>query len=263
MANKYLAREDAPFGSEIWGVLDATMTEVAKGQLVGRRLLHIEGPFGLGLKSVPLRDIETESGFIAGQALPVLLIQQEFTLGARDLAAYEGQGVSLDTSPVAQAAIDCARMEDELVLNGTAGVPGLLSAEGSNEMKLSAWDKVGVAADDLIKAITILDNAGFHGPYTLALAPNRYNLLLRLYERGRYSEIEHIGTMITDGIFKAPILESGGVLLASGRQYASIVIGQDMTIGFVGPAGDQIEFTISESLTPHIRQPQAICVLKD
>jgi len=130
-------------------------------------------------------------------------------------------------------------------------------------MKLSAWDKVGVAADDLIKAITILDNAGFHGPYTLALAPNRYNLLLRLYERGRYSEIEHIGTMITDGIFKAPILESGGVLLASGRQYASIVIGQDMTIGFVGPAGDQIEFTISESLTPHIRQPQAICVLKD
>jgi len=51
--------------------------------------------------------------------------------------------------------------------------------------------------------------------------------------------------------------------LASGRQYASIVVGQDMTIGFVGPAGDQIEFTISESLVPRIRQPQAICVLKD
>lgn len=261
MANKYLAREDAPFGSETWKVLDSTMVEAAKRELVGRRLLHIEGPFGLGLKAVPLGDAETESGLIASQVLPVLLIRETFTLGARDLANYERDGIELDTAAVAKAAITCAQREDKLIFNGAANMPGLLT-KAANTVTLSAWDKIGAAADDIIKAITTLDRAGFHGPYTLALAPDRYNLLFRRYERGNFSEMEHVKTMVTEGIFKAPILESGGVLLASGRPYASIVLGQDMTIGFIGPAGNELEFSISESLALRIRQPRAICSLE-
>jgi uncharacterized linocin/CFP29 family protein len=156
----------------------------------------------------------------------------------------------------------CARWEDGLIFNGRPGVPGLLTVKGASEVNLSAWDEVGTAANDIIQAITALDSAGFHGPYALALAPERYNLLLRLYPRGPFSEMEHVKTMVMEGVFKAPILESGGVLLASSRQYASIVLGQDMTIGFIGPGGDQLEFSISESLTSRIRQSQAICVLK-
>jgi len=262
MTNKYLAREDAPFGSETWGVLDEAMTEAAKSQLVGRRLLHIEGPFGLGLKVVPLQDVEVESGLITSQVIPVSLIQTTFTLGKRDLASHERDGVALDTTAVMKAAIECARLEDGLIFNGTPGVPGLLTVDGSNSLSLSAWDEVGVAADDIIKAMTTLDGAGFHGPYCLALAPDRYNLLFRRYPRGNFSEMEHVKTMVTDGVFKAPNLESGGVLLASGRQYASIVLGQDMSIGFIGPVGDKLEFSISESLALLIRQPQAICVLE-
>jgi uncharacterized linocin/CFP29 family protein len=263
MANKYLAREDAPFGPETWEVLDATMKEAAKSQLVGRRLLHIEGPFGLGLKVVPLQDAEVEPGLVASEVLPVMLIQKAFTLGVRDLASYEREGITLDTSAVAEASIECARLEDDLIFNGKSHMPGLLTAEGSNGMKLSAWDEVGTAANDIIQAATTLDNAGFHGPYCLALAPERYNLLFRLYPRGPSSEMEHVKKMVTDGVFKAPILEGGGVLLASGRQFASIVLGQDMTVGFIGPTGEEIEFSISESLALRVRQPQAICVLKE
>jgi uncharacterized linocin/CFP29 family protein len=263
MANKYLAREDAPFGSETWEILDTTMKEAATSQLVGRRLLHIEGPFGLGLKVVPLRDAEVEPGLVASEILPVLLIQRTFTLGVRNLASYEREQVALDTSAVAEAAIECAHLEDHLIFNGAPRMPGLLTVEGANEMKLSAWDEVGTAPNDIIQAVTALDSAGFHGPYCLALAPDRYNLLFRLYPRGPFSEMEHVERMVTGGVFKAPILESGGVLLASGRQFASIVLGQDMTIGFIGPAGGEIEFSISESLALRIRQPQVLCVLKE
>ena len=258
MANKYLAREDAPFGAETWKMLDAVMMEAAKSELVGRRLLHIEGPFGLGLKLVPLQDTEIESGLIVSEFLPVLLIQKTFALGVRDLASYEREGIALDTSAVAEAAIECAQLEDDLIFNGA-----LLAAEGSNELELSSWDEVGTAAEDIIKALTTLDGAGFHGPYSLALSPSRYNLLFRRYPRGNFSEMEHVKTMVTKGLFKTPMLESDGVLLASGRQFASIVLGQDMTIGFIGPTGDGIEFSISESLAPIVRQPQAICVLKE
>ncbi len=263
MANKYLAREDAPFGAEVWEVLDATMMEAAKGQLTGRRLLHVEGPFGLGLKAVPLRDERGEDGLTTGRVLPLSMIRKPFTLGARDLANYEREDVALNTNPVAEAAIGAARQEDDLIFEGASGMPGLLTAEDAHQHNLSAWEEMGAAANDLIQAITALDGAGFHGPYTLALAPARYNLLFRLYDRGNRSEMEHVRTMITEGVLKAPVLESGGVLLASGRRYASIVLGQDMSIAFIGPGDSGLEFAISESLALYIRRPQAICVLKD
>jgi uncharacterized linocin/CFP29 family protein len=263
MANKYLAREDAPFDPEIWQALDAAMKQAAESQLIGRRLLDVEGPFGLGLKSVPLEDAETEPGLTISKVLPVMLIQKPFALGTRDLANYEREGIALDTCPVSETARECARLEDDLIFNGMHNMPGLLTVEGANSMNLLSWDEVGAAAKGLIEAITRLDDAGFHGPYSLALAPERYNLLFRLYPQGKQSELEHIKTMVTDGVFKTPILKSGGVLLASKAQCASIVLGQDMSTGYVGPAGAMQEFTISESLTVRIRQPQAICVLKE
>jgi uncharacterized linocin/CFP29 family protein len=262
VANKYLAREDAPFDTDVWEALDAAMLETAKAQLAGRRLLPLEGPLGLGAKAVPLRDTEMSSGLIASEMLPVLLIQETFTLGTRDLANFERDGISLDTRPVVEATMKCVQREDELIFEGNDHVPGLLSTDGSREQVLSDWDEVGAAANDLIEAVGKLDEAGFHGPYTLALAPQRYNRLLRLYPRGNKSELDHAKTIAAEGIHKAPVLKGGGVLLSAGRPHASIVIGQDMSIGFIGPAGDRIEFTISESLTVRIRQPQAICILK-
>ena len=261
MANKYLAREDAPFGAEIWEKLDSAMIQAARQQLAGRRLLEIEGPLGFGLKSVPLPDVKSDDGLILSQTQPLVWIQETFELGTRDLANYEREQIALSVKPVMEAALACARREDELIFEGAEGVPGLLTVEGAQELELSAWDEVGAAGNDLIEAITLLDTAGAHGPYTLALAPERYNLLLRLYERGHRSEMDHVKTMVTDGVVKAPALESGGVLMASGRQYASLMLGQDLTLGFIGPAGDLVEFFIAESLALRVRMPEAVCVL--
>jgi uncharacterized linocin/CFP29 family protein len=75
--------------------------------------------------------------------------------------------------------------------------------------------------------------------------------------------LEHLRTMITDGIIKAPRLEEGGVILESDHRNMALVLGQDMTIGFIGPAGDTVEFTLSESLTLRVRHPEAICILEE
>lgn len=260
MDNKYLGREDAPVGEEIWKVLDATMTEAAKSVLAGRRLLHVEGPFGLGLKGVPLQDVKGESGLVTSSFVPVSLIQKSFVLSKRDIAASEQEGLPFNTAPVAAAALDCALLEDKIVFQGAQGSQGLLTASGASELKLSTWKEVGKAADETISALTMLDNAGFHGPYSLALSPGRYNLLLRRYPQGG-TELEQIKSM-TDGVFKAPVLDSGGLLIASGRQFAAITLGQDMSVGYIGPAGEDLEFSISESLALLIRQPKAICALR-
>ena len=62
-------------------------------------------------------------------------------------------------------------------------------------------------------------------------------------------------------VVKLPALEDGGVLIAEGRQYAAIVMGEDLSLGFVGPTVDALEFSISESLALLVREPRAIRVL--
>lgn len=263
MTNKYLSREDAPIEAGAWELIDKTMVDAAKSVLVGRRLLAVEGPFGLGLKSISLSDPQLESDPIINSMLPLSLIVRDFTLSKRDLAAFEKDKAFLDTGAVAKAAIECANLEDDRIFKGIKEAPGLLTVKGTIQVKLTSWDTIGAAAGDIIQAATSLDYEGFHGPYALALAPNRYNLLMRMYPSSGQTELQHIQTMATAGVFKAPALENGGVLVASGRQYASIVIGQDMAVGFIGPQSERLEFSVTESVTPYIRQPKAICILKD
>jgi len=261
MENSYLGRDEAPVGSGIWKVLDESMAEAAKSVMTGRRLLHIEGPFGLGLKAVPLQDSRAENGLFVSGLLPVSFIHKTFGLSKRDLAASEREGMPINTAAVASTAIEAAMQEESLIFQGVRGAPGLLTSKGASELKLSAWAEMGKAVEDIVSAVTLLDKAGFHGPYALALAPSRYNLLFRRYPQGG-TELEYVQAIVTEGVFKAPILESGGVLIASGRQYAAIILGQDMSVGFSGPVGESLEFTISESLALLIREPKAICVLK-
>jgi len=262
METRYLGRNEAPLGDETWKLLDSTMIESAKSQLAGRRIITIDGPFGFGLKVVPVNDCDMEEGISSSTFVPVTMIKSEFSLGKRDLASFEKDKLILDTGPVACAAIDCAAKEDQIIFNGMQGSPGLLTAEGSSSQSLTKWDKIGTAADQIIEAVTRLDDAGFHGPYCMALAPSLYNLLFRRYPQGDGTELDHIRTIVSDGVVKVPVLKKGGVILASGRQYMTLVIGQDMTISFNGPAGDNLEFQMIESLALLIRDPEAICVLK-
>lgn len=270
MADAHLHRDDAPFSSRIWEALDATVTGAATGQLAARRLLHAEGPFGLGLKAIPAADApepETEAGkasVSAAAAVPLALIRSKFVLPVRDIVAFETAGTLLDLRAAARAAIACARQEDDILFYGSRqlGTEGLLSAKGAQSVKLSPWTEVGKAADDVIKAVTRLDEAGYHGPYSLALAPALYNLLLRRYPQGDQTEMDHVRQIVTDGVVKAPAIKEGGVLLAAGRWFASIVLGQDMVTSFIGPAGADYEFLVCESLALRLSEPTAVCVLK-
>ncbi len=118
MASKYLGRDSAPFGEEVWAVLDAVMIEAAKSQLAGRRLLPLEGPYGLGLKAIPLPEEEVASGMFVSKTLPLVFLVEEFEVALRDLAAYERDGLAFNAQPVAEAAMALARREDELLFHG-------------------------------------------------------------------------------------------------------------------------------------------------
>lgn len=263
MSNHYLSRDDAPFGEEVWKTLDRIMLETAKSVLTGRRMIDVSGPHGIGLKSLSLGDTEVEPGVLASSTVPLYYLYKSFTISKRDLAQFEKEGIVPPAADLARAVTECAQAEDELVFHGKKGAPGLLNVQGKQSSALSSWDKVGAAISDFITAVTKLDDAGYHGPYALALSPVRYNLLFRMYERGNTTEMEHVRSLITDGIYKAQTLKKGGVLMNTGSRIATLLIGQDMTLGFHGPEDDKFEFSVSESLALGVQQPAAVCVLAE
>ncbi|MEW6442997.1 MAG: family 1 encapsulin nanocompartment shell protein [bacterium] len=269
MSDRYLQRQEAPFGDKVWQSIDEAVAGAARSILTGRRLLHVEGPYGLGFKSLESEEVllgdEAAEGVRLYASCPaaVIRIQAGFTLAARDIAAFEQTGAPLSLGSAARTALACARQEDALLFYGseTMGLRGLMNFPGVLSSGLRPWDSVGAAAEDILSAATRLDDAGFHGPFALALAPKRYYLLLRLYPQGTQTELEHVGRIVTEGIVKAPALSEGGLLLNAGRQFASIVLGQDLMTSFIGPEDGGYQLGISETVALRLTRPAAFCVL--
>jgi len=268
-SGKWLHRDDAPFGSMVWKLIDETVMNVAKGQLGARKLLYIEGPYGLGMEYISGPQAKVESGkdeieISADRGIPLAQIENAFKLPSRHLATYEETGVAFNREPLVKSVISSCEQEDAMVFYGAKelGISGLLNASGTQSMQLKPWDKVGDAIESIIAAVDKLDSSGFHGPYSLALTPDLYNRLFRIYPQANILEIEHIKSLVTDGVIKSASIKSGGVLVASGRQFASIVLGQDLSTGFEGPEGRDYVFTLSETVALRLTVPQSVCVLQ-
>ncbi|KMQ53035.1 Bacteriocin [Chitinispirillum alkaliphilum] len=266
---EYLNRDDAPFGDEVWDTIDKTVVSVASNAMAGRKLLNVEGPYGLGMKSVSLRDEliegdEDELSVWSSRSIPLAMISSSFKIDGRDLGHYTRDGVLFDMREVVSSTLECARKEDELIFKGSEalGVKGLMNTPGALSSELKPWRNIGDPAESIALAVEKLDKAGFQGPYSMALAPSLYNRLFRRYPGEEVLEIEHLSALVSDGIFKSSVLSEGGVLVASGAMYGSVVLGQDLLTAFEGPSGRSYVFVLSESVALRVNVPQAICALK-
>ncbi len=272
MALEFLNRDKAPFGSKVWEAIDRTVTETARGQLVGRRFLSIDGPYGIGLISVERRGQiaaggtaeQTEAGLAAGVSTSMPAIYKIFRLGLREIKAFEEYNQPLNLTAAVQATMACAKMEDQLIFKGNEGLglEGLLTATGRNEVETGDWKRADDAFEDIVSALQMLDARGFSGPYALALTPHLYNQLYRVYENRDIFVIQQIEGLVKAGIYKAPVLERGGVLVATGN-FIHLILGQDFTTSFVSSEGLFFNFAVFESVLLRINDPAAICVLRE
>lgn len=262
----YLDRDAAPFGAGIWDKIDEAVVGAASSQMTARRLLELEGPYGLELRAIagPDEDISHEGGATVciSPTTPVPTIRQGFTLPLRSVAAYESDGVVFNLRSVAEAAIAVAHREDEIIFNGIPerGIPGLLNIPEISSVGLEQWSEPGNAFENVMAAVNVLDGRGLHGPYALAVSPGLYNSLFRLYPNGGPTEMEQLGMLVTGGIVKTDVID-GGVLVAVGKQYLSIVLGQDLMTAYVGPDCGEFGFCIMESAVLKVSLPQAVCVI--
>lgn len=271
----FLNRQSADLPAGFWERIDTAVAEAARQQLVGRRILPMEGPFGIGLKMVTRRAEElcaprTPQGdggtciSVAG-GLPVPLIYHDFTLGVRDIEAHARFGQPIDLTPAVRAAASVAAREEQLIFYGetSVGLTGLANSSGTLQSEVGDWSREAQAIEDIIRAVTLLDRQGPKGPYALALSPDLYNALFHKYQDSDLLRIEHLRSLIREGIYKTSVLEERtGVLLITASEVARLVLGEDLSVGYRFIEGMFHRFIVFESLVAEVIRPEGICVLR-
>lgn len=220
----HLNRKQAPFGPVIWEVIDAAAVGAARERLIGRRFLDVEGPYGPGLTTIEVCNDDY----------------------CRQPGADEAGAV--------------AAREEEILYYGQPdfGLAGLLSADGRGRHTAGNWSDLDQVLNDVLAAVTKLDDAGFRGPYALVLAPALYNGLFRRYPGTELLQLEHLRRLCSEGIHKAAI--EGGAVIDS--RAGVLVVGQDLMAGYAGQDGIHYELYLSESIVLRLDEPKAVCTLE-
>lgn len=273
----YLQRDQAPLSSEVWEEIDHTVTNVARRQLLGRRVLDMVGPLGPGVPLVPHVTLAgvtpaTLGGDGAGNTpitvsgrapLPLALIAKDFTIYWQDLQATAQFGTPLDLGAAGAAAALCAVREDELIFYGdkTLGVDGLLTSAGRQAITRRDWGMGGNAFLDVVDGIERLAGAGFQPPYALMASPGLFACLLRVYGNSGILELNQARELCAGGVYQTSLIKNA-VLLAQGPQNMDLIVGQDLQTAYV--AGENLNhiFRVFETVALRIKQPGAICVLE-
>lgn len=271
---------DSPLSELEWKQLDETVIEMIRSQLVGRRFIDIYGPVGQGIQSVPNDIFEDFVGggiSLRGDKLEIAspvrrvnltipMLYKDFILYWRDVEQARTLGAPIDMSAAAEAAAQAARLEDDLIFNGSAefDIPGLMNVKGRLTQIRSDWMESGNAFADIVEARSKLLRMGHTGPYALVLSPELYSLLHRVHKGTNVLEIEHVRELVTEGVYQSTAIRGKtGVLVATGRHNLDLVISEDFDTAFLDHENMNYLFRVYECAVPRIKRPSAICTLED
>ena len=273
----YLQRDQAPLTYAEWASIDQTVVRTAQSILVGRRFINLVGPFGAGIEALPndtlggggggqvdlLGNAEHEAlGIESRRFLPLPLIYKDFWVHWRDLESSRQLGVPLEIGKAAAAAAATAQAEDRLIFDGDAplGLAGLRTAEGRQTLTMSDWDTMGRAFADVVEGVRLLTQAGFTGPYALAVSPRLYADLNRIFDASGVLELEQVEKLARRGVYPTAVLpEPGALLVDSGAQNLDLAVALDLSTAYVESSNLNHLFRVLESLVLRIRRPGAIC----
>ncbi len=253
--------------AELMERIEAAAVSAARDVISGRRIIDVEGPYGIGLTTVEVGNDDRcrepgpeEASAVVSHALSVPMIYRRFAISKRRIAAFREMGQPLNLKVAEDAAQAVAVRAEEFIYLGQPDfhLSGLLNAPGRQTIKGGNWENVDEVLADVINAVNMLDSRGYRGPYGLALAPELYNNLFRRYPGSDLLQIEHLKRLCTRGIVKAAAV-SGGVLVA--RDVGSIVLGQDLQVSYLASAAAHEQFAVSESMLLKIEAPDAICTI--
>lgn len=274
----FLDRDSAPLNEADWALLDSEVVKAAREVMVGRRVLDVLGPLGPGVYSLPYSyygaskpsiDLTGEESELleadGRRTVNLPMIYQDFKLLWRDMEADRRLGAPVDVSMAALAANAVALKEDDMIFNGSKelGMEGLLNATGRQKMKISSWAENGNALADVVKAKSLLTNAGHYGAAALVVSSALYGNLVRQYGVTGMLELDQVKALVGGGVYYSNTIQGNkAVLIANRAPNVQLAIGQDMITAYTEATAMNHIFRVMETAALLIRRADAIVTIE-
>ncbi|HSJ72986.1 MAG TPA: family 1 encapsulin nanocompartment shell protein [Miltoncostaeaceae bacterium] len=259
----HLHRELAPIDEAAWGEIEDEARRSLRHFLTARKLVAFSGPHGwdhsaLGLGRVapaaegPSDGVESRIRLVQ----PLAELRTPFTMARHEIDAVGRGAPDADMDPVVDAARRAALAEDRLVFRGfaAAGVRGIVET--------SPHDPITINTDYhryptyVAIAVETLKRAGVAGPYAIALGPRCYTGVIETTEHGGYPVLEHLRLIVEGPVLWAPAVDGAVVLSLRGEDF-ELVVGQDLSIGYLDHDAERVRLYLEESITFRAASPEA------
>lgn len=262
-----LHRSLAPISGAAWTEIEQEARRTFTTRVAGRKVVDVPDPAGLELSAVGTGHTAEASCPVEGVSArarvvqPVVELRAEFTVSREAVDDVARGAADSDWDSVKAAAERLAAAEDALVFTGAPQllVTGVLP--GSTNPVLPVPTDPGQAPDVVAQAMTQLRSVGVAGPYALVLSSDLITAVWEASDHG-YPIGNHLRRILGEEgeIVYAPALTGGVLMSLRGGDY-TLVLGQDVSIGYLSHDESQIRLYLQESLTFRLNTAEAAVVI--
>lgn len=253
----HLRRERAPLSAQAFELIEDEARDVLKTYLAARKFVDFDGPHGWQHNAVnpgharafttPAADAGVEARLRT--SLPLMEIRVPFELPMQEIDDIDRGATDPDLGPVNEAARKLARTEDRMVFYGAqaAQIQGIVS--GSPHPPIPLSNNFEHFPAQVSQAIASLHDAGVGGPYALLLDAQAYAALSRATaEGGGYPVLQHVRRLVEGPTILATAIDGALLISMRGGDF-QLVVGQDISVGYLAHDRDRVQLYLEESFT--------------
>lgn len=265
----HLRRELAPISDAAWAEIDDEARRALPSFLAGRQIVDFTGPLGWDHAAVPTGRTEllpaSPGGSEAVRAArrtvqPLVELRVELTLSRDELDAIDRGAADADLGAVVEAARKIARAEDTMIFEGF-GADATGIATGSPHAPIQISDDYTEFPQLVASAVVELRRAGVEGPYAVALGPVCHLGVIEGTGLGGYPVLEHLKLITGGPLVLAPAVDGTVVVSMRGGDH-ELVVGQDLSIGYLDHDADTVTLYLEESIAFRNLAPEAAVALR-
>jgi uncharacterized linocin/CFP29 family protein len=259
-----LKKSLAPLTDAAWDEIKGEAKKVFKASLTAREFVDIDGPNGMDFSAVPTGKLitpqnQSQKGVNYGirQVLPLIEVRKPFMLDLWELDSLSRGARSVNLDPLADAAAEVARFEEDVIYNGfkLGNSQGLI--HGSEHPAVKTPDDPDEFLKEVAQQVIQLKKSYVNGPYTLVVSEKIWKNLVKLTEG--YPFTKQLKNIIKGKIIVNYNLGHSLLVSEQGGDY-ELVIGQDLSIGYDSHDTKKVKLYFTESFTFRILSPEAIVV---
>lgn len=261
-----LYRELAPISQAAWSQIEDEARDTFRRRIAGRRVVDVSDAAGYGFSAVGsghLSDVESPAHGVQArrrEVYPVVELRVPFTVSRVAIDDVERGSTDSDWDPVKEAAEQIAAAEDRTVLYGidSIGIPGIVPRSSNRTVTLP--DDVRAYPGAVAKAMNELRLVGVDGKYSVLLSADLYTQVAETTDHG-YPVLRHLESIVGEGsIVWAPAMDGALVISERGGDY-DLLLGQDLSIGYLSHDKDNVELYLQETLTFRVNTDEASVVI--